>query len=636
MGKIHELPVELSNQIAAGEVIERPASVVKELVENSIDAHADQILIRVEQSGMKSIEVNDNGDGIDATDIEVAFQPHSTSKISTDRDLFNVKTLGFRGEALASIASVSKLTILTSTDGKSAVKADFAGNTMLNKETYARSKGTTITVSDIFFNTPARLKYVKSLHTELNRIVDIVDRLAMGHPNISFRLIHEKKDLVWTSGNGNLQQTIAGIYGRSIASHMLEFENSDDDYQIKGYFSKPDTTRSNRTYMSMILNGRYIKNYQLSSAVIRGYGSKLMIGRFPVAVIDIKLDPNLVDINVHPTKQEVRLANEAKIADLISEGIRERLSDQNLIPDAVKNLNRKTTTQTYRPEQITFDAIPTLDKIDQTVREPKTSVSMDEKISEPVGKISGEPIFNDKAHLNAWDERLKEESSENIKVLDQAGSQAKQPKLDDPAEGFPDLRYIGQIHGTYLVAESQDGFYLIDQHAAQERVNYEYYREQIGKVSPDQQRLLVPIVLDYSNTDAILIKEKKPILEEIGLYIEDFGQNSFVINTHPTWFVPGQEESTIREMIDYVLNDSKISVAAFREKNAIMMSCKRAIKANHHLDDREAMHLLHNLTKCENPYNCPHGRPVLVQFSNKDLEKMFKRIQDSHDTRESE
>ncbi|AKP66930.1 DNA mismatch repair endonuclease MutL [Companilactobacillus ginsenosidimutans] len=642
MGKIHELPVELSNQIAAGEVIERPASVVKELVENSIDAHASQVLIRVEQSGLKSIEVNDNGDGIAAEDVEVAFAPHSTSKIATDRDLFAIKTLGFRGEALASIASVSKLTVLTSTDGKSAIKADFAGNTMLSKETFARSKGTTMTVQDIFFNTPARLKYVKSLHTELNRIVDIVDRLAMGHPEISFRLIHEKKDLVWTSGNGNLQQTIAGIYGRTIASHMLSFENSDTDYEIKGYFSKPDTTRSNRSYMSMILNGRYIKNYQLSSAVVRGYGSKLMIGRFPVAVIDIKLDPNLVDINVHPTKQEVRLANESRIADLISEGIRNRLSDQNLIPSAVKNLNRKTTVDApaYKPEQITFDAIPTLDKIDETIHEPK--VAKDESaaiIPDENPILSATPIFKDPVHLEKWDERLKEESTEKINVVDNHESQTSTDELIQPEETrqeFPDLRYIGQIHGTYLVAESQDGFYLIDQHAAQERVNYEYYRDEIGKVSRDQQRLLVPIVLDYSNTEAIMIKDKKYILEDIGLHVEDFGQNSFVINTHPTWFVEGQEESTIREMIDYVLNDSKISVAAFREKNAIMMSCKRAIKANHHLDDREAMQLLHNLTKCENPYNCPHGRPVLVQFSNKDLEKMFKRIQDSHDTRESE
>ncbi|MFD1419009.1 DNA mismatch repair endonuclease MutL [Companilactobacillus keshanensis] len=617
MGLIHELPVELSNQIAAGEVIERPASVVKELAENAIDAQATQVLITVHQAGLRSVEINDNGVGIAADDVEIAFQPHTTSKISTDHDLFNVRTLGFRGEALASIASVSKLTVVTSTDGKSAVKAEFSGNDLLKKKTHARSKGTTVTVEDLFFNTPARLKYVKSLHTELNKIVDIVDRLAMGHPDISFRLIHEGKDLVWTSGNGNLQQTIAGIYGRTIASHMYAFENSDADYQIKGYFSKPDTTRSNRSYISLILNGRYIRNYQLANAVIKGYGSKLMIGRFPIAIVDITLDPSLVDINVHPTKQEVRLTNEGHIGDLISEGIKEKLSTQNLIPDAVKNLERKTTAETTirpeKPEQISFDDLDIVDHISEPDPEPLVV----DKI--PIEKLESHPIFNDPDHLQAWDNRLKEE---------------KQPT--ESVSTFPDLRYIGQIHGTYLVAESSEGFYLVDQHAAQERVNYEYYRKQIGEVEADQQRLLVPIVLDYPNSESILIREKKPVLESIGLFLDDFGQNSFVVNTHPTWFVAGQEESTIREMIDYVLNDSKISVAAFREKNAIMMSCKRAIKANQHLDDKQAIFLLKNLSKAENPYNCPHGRPVLIEFSNRDLEKMFKRIQDSHDTRESE
>ncbi|MGQ2374983.1 DNA mismatch repair endonuclease MutL [Companilactobacillus zhachilii] len=642
MGIIHRLPVELSNQIAAGEVIERPASVVKELVENSIDAQATQILITIKQAGLKSIEVNDNGKGISADDVEVAFLPHTTSKISNDHDLFNVRTLGFRGEALASIASVSKLTVVTSQDGKSAVRAKFSGNELIKKETFARSKGTTMTVEDLFFNTPARLKYVKSLHTELNKIVDIVDRLAMGYPDISFRLIHEGKDLVWTSGNDNLQQTIAGIYGRTIASHMLDFENSDPDYEINGYFSKPDTTRSNRSYISLILNGRYIRNFQLTNAVIRGYGSKLMVARFPIAVINIKMDPSLVDINVHPTKQEVRLSNEGHIGDLISDGIRNLLSNQNLIPDAVKNLGRKEATpkvDTYKPEQISFDDIKSIDKINEplgntaTVEPEPESYEPDNSLEKRVETpMTGMPIFDDPEHLHAWDERMKQEKAEKVNVIDTDGHEA----TPAPESDFPDLRYIGQIHGTYLVAESQSGFYLIDQHAAQERVNYEYYRKEIGKVSNDQQKLLVPIVLDYPNSESILIKEKKPVLESIGLYLEDFGQNSFVVNTHPTWFVAGQEESTIKEMVDYVLNDSKISVAAFREKNAIMMSCKRAIKANHHIDDREAAQLLHNLTKAENPYNCPHGRPVLVEFSNKDLEKMFKRIQDPHDTRESE
>ncbi len=307
----------------------------------------------------------------------------------------------------------------------------------------------------------------------------------------------------------------------------------------------------------------------------------------------------------------------------------------------MKNLNRKTTTDqkpkvSYKSEQISFDDLAMMNKISEPLptklpeKVDKVESESNPQVEKSTKQLLGTPIFEDPEHLKSWDERMKQEKQ--VKVIADEENSDRENNTSD----FPDLRYIGQIHGTYLVAESPDGFYLVDQHAAQERVNYEYYRKEIGKVSNDQQRLLVPIVLDYPNSESILIREKKDILESIGLYLEDFGQNSFVVNTHPTWFVAGQEESTIREMVDYVLNDSKISVAAFREKNAIMMSCKRAIKANHHLDEVQAISLLKNLTKAENPYNCPHGRPVLVEFSNKDLEKMFKRIQDPHDTRESE
>ncbi|WP_099975118.1 DNA mismatch repair endonuclease MutL [Lactobacillus terrae] len=624
MGKIHQLPVELSNQIAAGEVIERPSSVVKELLENSIDAQADQIIITVEDAGLKLIEINDNGTGIASDDVENAFQPHSTSKISDNHDLFNISTLGFRGEALASIASVSKVEMITSDDGLSAVKANFEGNELLSRETSARPQGTTVKVRDLFFNTPARLKYVKSLQTELNKIVDIVDRIAIGHPELSIRLINNGKDLIWTSGNSNLPQTISGIYGRTIASSLLKFENSDDDYQISGYFSKPEVTRSNRSYISIILNGRYIKNYALNNAIIKGYGSKLMIGRFPIAIIKIDLAPSLVDINVHPTKQEVRLTNEGHIAEMIRAGIENALGKENLIPDALTNLNR-TNLNTNKPifkqhsEQISFDEISAIEQIsepeikDIPMETPSSEYSFDNGASE-------KSIFENPDKLKEWDERLQNEDEVNTSEI----------------STFPELRYVGQAHGTYLIADTEKSIYFVDQHAAQERVNYEFYREEIAKVDHSQQPLLVPIVLDYQNTESILIKERMDLLNSLGLYLEEFGQNSFVVNSHPTWFVKGQEESTIREMIDYVLNDKNITLADYLEKNAIMMSCKRAIKANQHLDEKQARYLLEKLSKAKNPYNCPHGRPVLVEFSDKDLEKMFKRIQDSHDTRESE
>lgn len=618
MSTIYELSEELANKIAAGEVIERPASVVKELVENSIDANATQIEIDVEDAGMKSISIIDNGDGIAEDDVELAFHRNATSKIHETKDLFNIGTLGFRGEALASIVSVAKVELLTSTDGATGTKINYEGNNLISRQTSARPKGTSIKVENLFFNTPARLKYMKSQNTELNKIVDIIDRLSLGHPDIAFTLKSNGKNLVRTSGNDNFEQAIAGIYGRSIATKLVKFSAENLDYQISGFTSLPELTRANRNYISVILNGRFIKNYNLTRAIISGYSSKLMIGRFPITVLNIKMDPILVDVNVHPTKQEVRLSKESELATLVSGAIDDAISSLNLIPDAIDNLQKTNRTQ-IKTEAMPIDLsytkkeLPEVSEINETVSKITSvpEVTADEA-------IDINPIFDNPSRLKQWDERLKEEMN---------------TETTEKYRKFPQLLYIGQAHGTYLIAESDDGIYLIDQHAAQERVNYEKYRKEIGDVTQDQQKLLVPIVMDYPNADSLLINDKMDLFEELGLYLENFGQNSFVLQSHPTWFKKGQEEDTARELIDYVLNDKQISIAKFREQAAIMMSCKRAIKANHHLDDQQGKELLKNLALAKNPFNCPHGRPVLVQFTENDLEKMFKRIQDSHESR---
>ncbi|GKQ42122.1 DNA mismatch repair protein MutL [Companilactobacillus sp. RD055328] len=618
MSTIYELSEELANKIAAGEVIERPASVVKELVENSIDAHATQIEVAVEDAGMKSISIIDNGDGIAEDDVELAFHRNATSKIQSTKDLFNISTLGFRGEALASIVSVAKVELLTSTDGATATKVNYEGNNLISRQTSARPKGTTIVVENLFFNTPARLKYMKSQNTELNKIVDIINRLSLGHPEIAFTLKNNGKNLVRTSGNDNFEQAIAGIYGRTIATKLVKFEAENLDYQVTGYTSLPELTRANRNYISVILNGRFIKNYNLTRAIISGYGSKLMIGRFPVTVLSIKMDPILVDVNVHPTKQEVRLSKENELANLVSGAIDKAISSLNLIPDAMENL-QKTRNTTPKAEAMPIDlsyqkeSAPEINEVQET--EAKITSDVEIPVTEAVDT---KPIFDNPERLKKWDERLKEEMNNDS---------------ENEYRKFPQLLYIGQAHGTYLIAESDDGIYLIDQHAAQERVNYEKYRKEIGEVKRDQQKLLVPIVLDYPNSDSLLINDKIELFEELGLYLQNFGQNSYMIQSHPTWFKKGQEEDTTRELIDYVLNDKNISIAKFREQAAIMMSCKRAIKANHHLDEQQGRELLKRLAEVKNPFNCPHGRPVLVQFTQKDLEKMFKRIQDSHESR---
>ncbi|MDG2977614.1 DNA mismatch repair endonuclease MutL [Latilactobacillus curvatus] len=649
MGKIHELSEILSNQIAAGEVIERPASVVKELAENAIDANSTQIDIVIEQAGLQLIQVIDNGDGIEPEDVPTAFKRHATSKIATRQDLFKIQSLGFRGEALASIASVSDLTIETATADSLGTFAHFKGGVLEEQKTNPIRPGTAITVRDLFFNTPARLKYVKTFQTELANVIDIVNRLAMSHPQIAFTLTNDDHLLLKTAGNNDLQQTIAGIYGVTMAKQLLPVSAEDLDFKLTGYVSLPKLTRASRNYISVLINGRYIKNYQLNKAIIKGYGSKLMVGRYPVVVLNIQMDPLLIDVNVHPTKQEVRLSKEPALMALIEKAIRERLSTENLIPDAVQNLKQ---TKPVDVDQLQMDlnqitsqrrnATGTVRPIQpQTVPEKpvKTEMQAAAQIAETETPLKREPtanpnlnslpIFEQPQQLARWDDKYEAEAVGN--------PFGEQPEDDAaPIERFPALRYIGQLHNTFLLAEGEDGFYILDQHAAQERIKYEYYREKIGEVSNDAQNLLVPLVLEYPNSDAIKIQAQKELLAAVGVQLESFGQNSFVIHSHPTWIAQGQEEATIREMIDTILENGKLDIAHFREKTAIMISCKQSIKAHHHLDDAQAKALLVDLAQTENPFNCPHGRPVLIHYTQKDLEKMFKRIQDPHHSWEGE
>ncbi|MDT2757208.1 DNA mismatch repair endonuclease MutL [Enterococcus asini] len=690
MGKIQELSERLANQIAAGEVVERPASVVKELVENAIDAGASQIDVLVEEAGLKKIQVIDNGEGIADNDVENAFKRHATSKIHSRDDLFRIRTLGFRGEALPSIASVSHVTLETAVAGKeqgSLLK--LVGGKVETHEAAPLRQGTKITVENLFFNTPARLKYVKTLQTELANIGDIVNRLALSHPKIAFRLVHEGHKMLTTAGNGDLKQTIAGIFGVATAKKMLPIEIQDLDFQIKGFVSLPEVTRASRNYLSTIINGRYIKNFALNKAIVAGYGSKLMIGRFPIAVVEITMDPLLVDVNVHPTKQEVRLSKEKELTALLAEAIKEVLQEENLIPNAADNLNFKKRlprqTPEEKPEQLQIDLTqPSSEKPKGNlaydsgtgnfyVREsfPQSVDSSVDKLGEKLvdhpEKDSQKEAFSEKLSTpEAYpqleqDERpfVKDTISETPESFPQEdcsseetsrnhpdfhlGDKASAKMLDQalaataevPTQRFPDLEYFGQMHGTYLFAQSQEGLYIVDQHAAQERIKYEYFREKIGEVSNDLQELLVPIVLEYPNSDALKLKEQQDTLAKVGIHLEEFGHNSFIVRSHPTWYPPGEEESIIREMLEMLLTTGTVSVKKFREATAIMMSCKRSIKANHHLNEMQARVLLKDLAQCENPFNCPHGRPVLIHFTNSDMEKMFKRIQDPHRTKET-
>lgn len=672
--KILELSERLTNQIAAGEVVERPASVVKELIENAIDANSTQINILLEEAGLKKIQVIDNGTGISPEDAESAFKRHATSKIHSRDDLFRIRTLGFRGEALPSIASVSEITFETATENASqGTYLYLKGGKIEENQPSVLRQGTKIIVENLFYNTPARLKYVKTLQTELAHIGDIVNRLALSHPNVAFYLVHEGNQMLSTSGNGDLKQTMAGIYGVQTAKKMREIQAQDLDFKIHGYVTLPEVTRATRNYLSTIVNGRYIKNFALNKAIVNGYGSKLMVGRFPIAVIEIEMDPLLVDVNVHPTKQEVRLSKEQELTTLLSKTINERLREENLIPNAAENLDfNKKVSEQEKAQQLSMDFEESTknekkglayDKqtgdfyVNETVNKPVENFV--DKVGDESGKV--EDFYentSEEADVSAFSSQENELDSENSSVETVEKEQAYPKKnaqesiTDHPEfdvhqkenrrlmekvmtekpteERFPQLDYFGQMHGTYLFAQNTEGLYIIDQHAAQERIKYEYFRRQIGEVSTDLQELLVPIVLDYPNDDALRLKEQADLLEDVGIYLEEFGANSFIVRSHPTWYPRGQEEETIREMIDMLLTTGEVSVKKFREKSAIMMSCKRSIKANHHLNDAQARVLLTDLAACENPFNCPHGRPVLIHFDNYDMERMFKRIQDPH------
>lgn len=622
--KIIELDEHLANKIAAGEVIERPASVVKELLENAIDAKSTQITVKIEESGLKSIEIIDNGEGIAHDEVAVALKRHATSKIKDVDDLFRIRTLGFRGEALPSIASVSELTINTSVadnGDESGTLLVAKGGEIIQNSPAPKRVGTRIKVENLFYNTPARLKYIKSLQAELGHITDIINRLSLAHPEVAFTLINDGREMMKTAGTGDLKQALAGVYGISTAKKMIAISAQDLDFDVTGYVSLPELTRANRNYITVLLNGRYIKNFLINRAIVDGYGSKLMVGRFPIAVIDIKIDPFLADVNVHPTKQEVRISKERELMVLISQAIRQALQPQTLIPDALENLTQQTkpvyptskSEQTQLPLQnksLYYDT----ERQDFYVKEKATF----EKVPETLSELSeSEKLVPD---TTEQPEEVKIRETVTLTVADEQAAN----------KTFPELEFLAQMHGTYLLCQSPEGLYIVDQHAAQERVKYEYYRDKIGQVNYDQQQLLAPIFINLPQNDLLTVLEKKDLLAEAGVFLDAYGDNQLILREHPIWMQDDEIESATYELIDLLLDGREVSVKKYREDLAIMIACKSSIKANMFIDAASARDLLQQLAHCENPYNCPHGRPALVAFSNTDLEKMFRRIQQGH------
>ena len=723
MGKINILSAELSNKIAAGEVVERPSSVVKELVENSIDAGSTNIKVIIKEFGIQQIRIIDNGSGITNDDLARAFLRHATSKISADYDLFHIETLGFRGEALASISSVSKVTIKSCAGEVQGKMMVLEGGKVVSEEYYAPIKGTDLSVENLFYNTPARLKYLRNPHTEQANITNIIHKFALSYPNVAFELHVDGKITFKTYGDGDVHKILSKIYNMSVARNMIEFSGANDDYKVFGYISVPEETRASKNYINIFINGRYIKNYGIQNAIIDAYGTLLMINRYPLCVINIQMDPILLDVNVHPTKQEVRLSKEAELIRLIKEVIAERLSNYTYIPQGMNNV--LTKKEKAKIEKINF-----LDKLDNKFgdvededissteqREVADNIQDENSFSEESKELgikteedssfSGnqeeiashvihedEFLFGGDLLTNSNEEKTPVQTKENtfnqrsktqriksdlpdlsysshprdnrnkygdkptkkeienfmnfskkedntnydnrteevvsIVVKDDSHfNEIKDVKIvqddDTKVRTLPDLKVLAQIFKTYILSEADNKLFLIDQHAAAERYNYEKLQREFIERKNYKKQMLIPLMFDFSVEEAVEVRNNLEKFEELGIVFEEFGDNSYVVREFPGW-IEEDEEQMIKIIVEKVLRNNNITFNELRNDAIAMASCKMSIKANQVLTDVEMNKVISDLYECKNPFTCPHGRPIITKMEKKDLEKMFKRI----------
>ena len=582
MSKIKVMSEHLANKIAAGEVIEKCASVVKELVENSIDANSTDIKITLIDSGTKLIKVVDDGDGMDEEDASLCFGTHATSKLLKEEDLYNINTLGFRGEALPSIASVSIVNLKTS-NGKTGINITLDGGKIISKEKSDLRKGTSIEVKDLFYNTPARLKYLNSLPSELSNVVKVVSNEAFSHTNIRFTLINNDKVIFKTDGSGNLLKVINEVYGSTITKKMIEINGENDDYIVHGYISKPDENKSSRNHMITLVNNRVIRNTELNKVINDSYHKYKPDNRYPIVVLEITTDPALIDVNIHPSKLDIKFSNFEDLKELVS----------NLIEKALDNnfLGVDISTTNVNVVKINNSIVETNDE--------------DEK-----------EIINKELKLDFSNFEVKEESSTYQKE-----------EIKEDVKPFPELYVIGSVLGTYIVCHNEDGMYLIDQHAAAERYNYEKFKDALKNPTKDKINLLIPINLEYSKDEFLIIKNNIEIIRNIGIDIEEFGDSSFVVRAHPIWFKEGFEEYFVKNILEKIINNSKnFDLERFDDSLAASLACHSSIQANTEISIEEMRRIISDLKTCKNPYNCAHGRPTIIHYPKYELEKLFKRV----------
>lgn len=594
--KIKQLDEILANKIAAGEVIERPANVVKELVENSIDASSSKIDIIIEEGGMNLIEIVDDGLGMDQEDAKLCFSRHATSKITNDQDLFCIQTLGFRGEAIPSIASISYFELKTS-DGQSGSTVVYEFGKFIEQKQSDLKRGTKITVTKLFQNVPARLKYVKSVNAEFAHIQNYVERLSLSHPDIAFTLMHNGKVTYKTNGNGQLLEVIHQIYGLSVVKNMLNLKVENDEFEVEGYIGKIEINRASKNHIVTLVNHRIVKNQIAIDAINQAYRKYLADNRYPIAIINIEIDPYLVDVNVHPSKLEVKFSKESELKQLIFDGVSKTLEGVNL-------------TYQVKEEKPVFK--PQLDQLDLEIdfRQEVPPLQV-----QPIGRTMPSSIYEEKEEYQA--SPINQEISEQ-KIVEEI--------KETPLKEMKKKIFVkAQIHGTYIVGEDGEGMYLIDQHAAQERINYEYFLEKYSHPDMTMRDLLVPITVEYPLSECMIIEERKELLKEVGIYLDPFG-NGFIIKQLPMWMNQINEHLFIEDMIQQVLKDNKIDLLSLQEHAIATLSCKASLKGNSHLSIESMQTIVDNLMRCDNPYVCPHGRPTIIHYSAYDLEKLFKRV----------
>ena len=588
MSKIVLLPEDLINKIAAGEVIERPASVIKELLENSLDAGATKITVELEESGKKKIKISDNGEGMSPEDAEKSILRHATSKIRSVEDLFSIKTLGFRGEALASIAAVSKLHMITKQKN---VLEGFAlqieAGRILSRDIIGTEQGTTLDVQDIFFNTPARKKFLKTDAVELKHCLDVVTHYALANPAVTFKFLHNNYTLLHSPAMHDTRGTIASIYGVQTAKELLEVKYQDETIKISGFISKPYHVRNDKNQQVLFVNGRWIRNSVITNAVYEGYHSTLFVNKHPVFVLHLQLDPETIDVNVHPQKQEIKIEQKEQVAAAVSLAVKEALQSNKLMPTIDVNTEQQVTFGTPIPR-----------------KEVKTAVKYP---FEP----SAQTVF-------AVEETAAMYDSANVPVV------AEQTQSHELAhEKLPAMKLFGQVHKTYFLAETEGGLFYIDQHAAHERVMYELLLHQFLHGKVEVQQLLQGEVLDVSVAEKLLLEEKQAELKHLGFELEYFGGNAFAVKTIPLVFGKVKVKELLHDLLSMLEN--KKSILEKKEEILTRMACRAAVMAGNVVTIPQMEKILEQLSKTELPFTCPHGRPTLMKVTIDELEKKFRR-----------